>query len=114
MKPQNNAQSFSYSSVEQLPQAKGSVIFIEDSSKVFKDDVDIRPITLSDGTKYMPWGGDNMMPYNIPDMVEKDETLSTCQMFNAEVCYGSGLQYRSDSCTAEVKAGIRDRFFDSF
>ena len=55
-----------------------------------------------------------MMPYNILDMVEKDETLSTCQMFNAEVCYGSGLQYRSDSCTAEVKAGIRDRFFDSF
>ena len=23
-----------------------------------------------------------------------DETLSTCQMFNAEVCYGSGLVYQ--------------------
>ena len=108
MKPQNNTQSFSYSSVEQLPQAKGSVLFIEDSSKVFKDDVDIRPITLSDGTKYMPWGGDNMMPYNILDMVEKDETLSTCQLFNAEVCYGSGLQYRTDSCTAGVKEEVED------
>ena len=108
MKPHNITQSISYSSVEQMPQAKGSVLFIEDSSKVFKDDVDIRPITLSDGTKYMPWGGDNMMPYNILDMVEKDETLSTCQLFNAEVCYGSGLQYKTDSCTAGVKEEVEE------
>ena len=108
MKPQNLNQSISYNSVEQLPQAKGSVLFIEDSSKVFKDDIDITPRTLSDGTKYMPWGGDNMLPYNILDMIEKDETLSTCQMFNAEVCYGSGLRYITDSCTSVIKEQVED------
>ena len=72
MKPQNISPSISYNSVEQLTQAKGSVVFIEDSSKVFKDDVAIRPIMLSDGTEYMPWGADNMLPYNILDMIEKD------------------------------------------
>lgn len=43
--------------------------------------------------KYMPWGADNQMPYNIIDLIERDETLATCQIFNAEICYGAGLVY---------------------
>ena len=108
MRRQNNSEYISYSSVEQMPDAKGSVLFINDSSQVFKDDIDISPVTLPDGTKYMPWGGDNMMPHNILDLIEKDETLSTCQMFNAEVCYGSGLVYNTDRCSAQVKADVED------
>ena len=107
-KRQTNPEVISFSSVEQMPQAKGSVLFINDSSKVFRDDNDISPVTLTDGTKYIPWGGDNMMPYHILDMIEKDETLSTCQMFNAEVCYGSGLVYNSINCTSEIKAEVED------
>lgn len=98
----------SYSSVEQMPNAKGSALFLTDSSKVFKDDIDIAPVTLPDGTQYMPWGGDNLMPYYILKMIEKDETLSTCQMFNAEVCYGSGLNYNSVNCDTSAKEEIED------
>jgi hypothetical protein len=98
----------SFSSVELLPNARGQALFITDSAKVFREDIDIAPITLTDGTQYMPWGGDNMMPYHILELVEKDETLSTCQIFNAEVCYGSGLQYNTDNCTAAVKNDIED------
>lgn len=97
-----------FSSVEMMPNAKGKALFITDSCKVFKDDIDIAPITLTDGTRYMPWGGDNKLPYNILDMVEKDETLSTCQMFNAEVCYGSGLSYNTENCSAMVKEEVED------
>ena len=97
-----------YSSVEQMPEAKGSALFVTDSSQVFKDDIDISPITLTDGTQYMPWGGDNEMPYHILDMIEKDETLSTCQMFNAEVCYGAGLSYNTAACSPEVKNEVED------
>ena len=50
----------------------------------------------------------NLMPYHILEMVEKDETLSTCQMFNAEVCYGSGLNYNSVNCVESVKEAIED------
>ena len=107
-KRQQKFEAVSFSSVEQLPDAKGSALFITDSSKVFKDDIDISPITLTDGTQYMPWGGDNLMPYNILDLIEKDETLSTCQMFNAEVCYGSGLVYNTDACTPQVKEEVED------
>ena len=108
MKKKRFQHSICFSSVEDMPEAKGSVAFITDSAKVFKDDIDIAPITLSDGTQYVPWGGDNMMPYNILSMIEKDETLATCQMFNAEVCYGSGLVYNTDGCASSVKEEVED------
>ena len=44
------------SSVEQLPTASASVAFTVDSGKVFREDADIVPATLSNGIQYMPWG----------------------------------------------------------
>lgn len=96
------------SSVEQLPNAAAAAAFTVDSAKVFRDDGDIIPITLSENLQYMPWGGDNQMPYHILDLIEADETLSTCQIFNAEVCYGNGLKYNSDACSQQVKKEIDD------
>ena len=29
------------------------------------------------------------------NLIESDEILATCQMFNAEVCYSNGLQYNT-------------------
>ncbi len=98
----------SYTSVEFIPEINAKVAFTEDSTKVFREDIDISPITLSDGTKYMPWGGDNMMPYKVLDLIEKDETLSTCQQFNAEVCYASGLSYNTENCTQTVRNEVED------
>lgn len=72
------------SSVEQLPTASASVAFTVDSAKVFREDVDIVPVTLSNGIQYMPWGGDNLLPYHVLNLIEKDETLSTCQIFAIE------------------------------
>ena len=69
------------STVEQLPTASASVAFTVDSGKVFREDADIVPVTLSNGIQYMPWGGDNLLPYHVLDMIESDETLSTCQIF---------------------------------
>ena len=96
------------SSVEQLPTASASVAFTVDSGKVFREDGEIVPVTLSSGIQYMPWGGDNLLPYHVLDMIESDETLSTCQIFNAEVCYGNGLQYNTEACTKQVKDEIQD------
>ena len=101
-----NGSGLVLSSVEQLPNAAAA--FTVDSAKVFRDDCDIIPITLSENLQYMPWGGDNQMPYHILDMIEADETLSTCQIFNAEVCYGNGLKYNSDACSQQVKKEIDD------
>jgi len=48
------------------------------------------------------------MPYEILKLIENDETLSTCQMFNAEIVYGDGLRYDTDAASAEVKAQVED------
>ena len=34
-------------------------------------------------------------------------------MFNAEVCYGSGLQYNTDSCGGDVKREVDDFLLDN-
>ena len=80
-----------FSSVETIPGLNASAAFQVDSGKVFKEDVDMVPTIIDKSLSYMLWGGDNMMPYNILKLIEDDETLSTCQQFNAEVCYGSGI-----------------------
>ena len=78
-----------FSSVEIIPDAKASVAFTSDSAEVFREQEDISPVVIDDKTAYMPWGQDNEMPYHVLELIESDETLSTCQIFNAEVCYGA-------------------------
>lgn len=97
-------------SIELLPNGKTAVAFVPDSSIVFREDSRLDVRTLPNGMKFIPWGGDNMMPYNIISKIEDDETLATCQQFNAEVCYGAGLRYNADQCTQTVKDDI-DEFF---
>ena len=48
------------------------------------------------------------MPYDILRLIEDDETLSTCQMFNAEIVYGDGLRYNTDAASAIVKEQVND------
>ena len=94
---------YSFNSVESIPDLKASAAFTVNSSEVFREQSDILPVTIDEGYQYMPWGADNQMPYKILELIESDETLSTCQIFNAEVCYGSGLVYD----TSDAKPAIR-------
>ena len=72
-----------FSSVETIPGLNASAAFFSpslerlkgqvDSGKVFKEDVDMVPTIIDKSLSYMPWGGDNMMPYNILKLIEDDE-----------------------------------------
>lgn len=73
-----------FNSVETLPGFEARAAFTINSSSVFKEDVDIVPTIVDDTLSYIPWGGDNQMPFDLLALVEKDETLATCQCFNAE------------------------------
>ena len=105
--------SLNFNSVETLPNLSARAAFQVNSSAVFKEDVDIVPVIIDDTLSYMPWGGDNNMPFDILKLIEDDETLSTCQMFNAEVCFGSGLRYDTCLATAAVKSEVEDFFLDN-
>ena len=52
-------------SVHNIPGAHVSAAFTTKTSEVFKEENDIAPIIINDKTKYIPWGGDNRMPYKI-------------------------------------------------
>lgn len=79
--------SLNFNSVETLPGFEARAAFTVNSSSVFKEDVDIVPTIVDDTLSYIPWGGDNQMPFDLLALVEKDEALTTCQCFNAEGCY---------------------------
>lgn len=105
--------SINYNSVENVPGYEARAAFTINSASVFKEDVDIVPTIIDDRNSYVPWGGDNLMPFNILDLIEKDETLATCQCFNAEVCYGAGLRYDTCIATAAVKSSVEDFLLDN-
>lgn len=46
--------------------------------------------------------------------IESDKTQSTCQMFNAEVCYGSGLVYDTNGCGESVVEEVEEFAFDNY
>ncbi len=100
--------SISFNSIESIPGITARAAAFTTSTEVYKEDVDIVPTIIDDHLSYIPWGGDNEMPYKVLELIEKDETLSTCQIFNAEVCYGSGLQYNTDTASPSVKNEVED------
>lgn len=102
-----------FNSVEVIPNMKVSAAFTVKSSEVFREDEDIAPVIIDEHTKYMPWGGDNEMPYNVLEMIESDETLSTCQIFNAELCYGSGLTYNTEAAKEQTRKEVEEWLLDN-
>lgn len=100
-------------SVQALPQNRGSVIFTKDFSKVFREQDEICPVTIAPAHRYIPWGDDNTMPYDIMDLFDRDETMSTCQLFNTELCYGSGIQYQADDLKKSKREAIDEFFLES-
>ena len=64
-----------FNSVETIPVLNASAAFKTDSGKVFKEDVDIVPVIIDKTLSYVPWGGDNEMPYDILKFIEGDKPL---------------------------------------
>lgn len=102
-----------FNSVETLPGYQARAAFTVNSASVFREDVDIVPTIVDDTLSYIPWDGDNHMPFDLLALVEKDETLATCQCFNAEVCYGSGLQYCAKDSSAATRRAVEDFLLDN-
>ena len=104
-------------SVEKIAGKRADVLalFTESSPKIFKETSNsegIKPQKTKEGYEYMPWGIDNQMPYDILEMIEKDETINTCQQHNIKNCYAAGLEYvMSESTSDEVKRKVK-RFMD--
>lgn len=100
-------------SVEDFPQQNARVAFVTKTTNVFREASNYPTRVTPDGKEYVCWGGDDNLPYGIIDLIESDETLSTCQIFNSEICYGSGLEYRTDGAKSYVKTEVADFLLDN-
>ena len=58
-------------SVVPIPGTNKAAAFIQKTSEVFKEEHNIAPIIINDKMKYIPLGGDNSMPYNIIDLIDR-------------------------------------------
>lgn len=100
-------------SVELLPMLNARVAFVSKTTEVFRDSGHFDTRITPDGKEYVSWGGSDQLPYDIIRLIEADETLATCQLFNAEVCYGSGLRYCTEAATESVKKEVEEFLIDN-
>lgn len=71
------------------------VAFIPSAQKIFLENKDKNgiPVPGYPNRKFMPWGVDNQMPYEVMELIDSDETMSQCMRFRTELCYAQGLRY---------------------
>ncbi len=100
-------------SVEDIPGIAASAAFVVKAQDVFREDGDVTPEKLDKKHSYMPWGRDNGLPYRILDLVESDETMATCLLWNAQMCYGNGLQYNTEDCKDKTKNEVKEWLLDN-
>lgn len=105
--------NYDFFSVENMPVSNARVAFVTKTTEMFRDSGRYDTRLTPDGKEYVSWGGDDQMPYNLVRYIEEDETLSTCQVFNAEVCYGSGLQYCTEAASQSVKGKVEEFLLDN-
>ena len=65
--------NLNFNSVENLPGFEARAAFTVNSASVFREDVDIVPTIVDDSLSYVPWGGDNNMPFDILKVIEEGE-----------------------------------------
>lgn len=99
-------------SISNLPGYQASAVFLAKESSIFREDADVAPVALGK-LRYMPWGSDNCLPFDILQLIENDETLSTCLLWGAQMCYGSGLQYITADASKRVKREVEEWLLDN-
>ena len=65
--------NLNFNSVENLPGFEARAAFTVNFASVFREDVDIVPTIVDDSLSYVPWGGDNNMPFDILKLNEEGE-----------------------------------------
>lgn len=72
------------------------MISVESSADIFDEDaeeVNSVPISGTHGYRYIPFGADNKLPFEIIRLIGLDEVMSQNKLFNVLTCFGSGQKY---------------------
>lgn len=69
---------------------------VDDSAAIFDEDgedVNVIPISGNRGYKYVAFGPDDKLPFEMIKLIGLDEVMSQNKLFNVLTCYGSGQKY---------------------
>lgn len=86
--------------------------FVE-SGSIFDDDGTTPLVEIEIGKKsytYIPFGEDNMLPYEIIRRIGESSVMAQNKLFNVLTCYGMGLQYND----VETKLPSKDKEVNLF
>ena len=93
----------------------GEILEVMDvGSTVFEENTDVNPIKPGGEWPYrgyVPWGDDNLRPYEILKLIRKDEVMSQNQFFNILTCYSGGIKVKDIATGKNVKSGAVFDFF---
>ena len=87
---------------------ESAVALTINAESVWREEVDETPVHIAEGYEYMNWGSDNLMPYEVINLIEQDETLTTCMNFNAEICYGGGFEFDASASPVGVQDKVKE------
>ena len=84
---------------------RDSSVLVDD----FDDDIQLQPLEIG-GVRYdyLPYGGDDQLPWDVMNCLGKNMVTSQCQLFNVQACYGQGVRFidrdtREDTQDPEIR-----------
>ena len=75
---------------------QASMATVEDSADIFDEDgenVNVIPVVGPRKFKYVSFGPDDKLPFEIIKLIGVDEVMSQNKLFNVLTCYGAGQKY---------------------
>lgn len=77
---------------------------VSDTTGIFDEDGEVsnRTVPGSNTLKYVPWGSDDQLPYEIMKLVSGDEVTAANKLFNVMTCYGAGIEMREKNSDKET------------
>lgn len=103
-------------SVEYTDNGKGIVFQnVVDSQEYYGESVKMSTGRMPDSTdrdkkEYVKWGADNKLPYNVIDLIGRDEVMASNKQFNVLTCYGAGIRF-NDPATGQPTTDEKVRDF---
>lgn len=84
------------------------------TTDIYNDTVGLQVATVPGHSdkKYVKWGHDDQLPYNIIEAIESDEVLSQNKAFNVKTCFGQGIRFTDRATGLESTDDEINDFYD--
>ena len=77
----------------------------------YEEDLNVSQITVGGVTyDYVPFGQDDLLPFEVMKRLGENMVTSQCQLFNVQACYGQGVRFVDRDTQADTEDADIRRF----